>query len=108
MQPGWAYKTDTPGTLYYCLQKADLYSASFAEAKKINPIDPPPNALAHFELLQQHPVGGLLCVVQSTAANSLLFITCLCAPTFAPVEVSDKNELIGHSLSEIWDELVLQ
>ena len=36
------------------------------------------------------------------------FITCLCAPAFAPVEVSDKNELIGHSLSEIWDESVLQ
>ena len=47
-------------------------------------------------------------MVQSTAANSLPFITCLCAPAFTPVEVSDKNELIGHSLSEIWDESMLQ
>ena len=101
-------KTDTPGTLYYQPKKAALYSASIEEVEKINPINLPPNTLAWFELLQQHPVGGLLCVVQLTAANSLPFITCLCAPTFTPVEVSDKNELIGHSLSEIWDELVLQ
>ena len=47
-------------------------------------------------------------MVQSTAANSLPFITWLCAPAFAPVEVSDRNKLIGHSLSEIWDESVLQ
>ena len=56
-------KTDPKGTLYYHPKKADWYSASCKEAQKINPINLPPNTLARFELLQQHPVGGLLCVV---------------------------------------------
>ena len=39
-------KTDTEGTLYLYPKKADLYSAFFEKADKINPIDLPPNIMA--------------------------------------------------------------
>jgi hypothetical protein len=94
----------------YWLPEPDL-SASIQQASLLLNPQPAPTPMARLNSLRSKAVGGILLVTQQFAADgtaSSSYLTIVAAPALATLGPLEDANPPGYSLSDFWDDAVLQ